>query len=179
MRDSVHSFYSILYYHRAVKLAEQWVKPLLGADKPVRRTNRVLPAPRAQGGANGRRRIVNPTDDEVVTTARNPSRRGQSGASSRTTNDDANASRTSDTETPSGGLNAADEAHDRAGQGPNASGMGGGMVRQWMSELASGTRPVAQGGATVRAPSESEVAMLTSMFPDTDREAILGVLQRR
>ena len=52
------------------------------------------------------------------------------------------------------------------------------MVRQWMSELASGARPVAQNGATVRAPSEAEIAILTGMFPDLERKVGLGVLQR-
>ena len=52
-------------------------------------------------------------------------------------------------------------------------------MRQWMSELASGARPVAQNGATVRAPSEAEIAILTGMFPDLEREVVLGVLQRR
>ncbi|EJF62338.1 hypothetical protein DICSQDRAFT_58224 [Dichomitus squalens LYAD-421 SS1] len=140
---------------KAVKLAEDWVKPLLGAEKPLRRTNRVLPGPRAQDGTRGSRRTVNPTDDEVITTARN-----------------------SNTRRSLGGHNAADQAQDRSGTGPNASSTGGGMVRQWMSELASGARPVAQGGATVRAPSEGEVAILTGMFPDMDREVVLGVLQR-
>ncbi|TBU33062.1 hypothetical protein BD309DRAFT_971994 [Dichomitus squalens] len=161
---------------KAVKLAEDWVKPLLGAEKPLRRTNRVLPGPRAQDGTRGSRRAVNPTDDEVITTARNSNTRRSLGTNMRTAHSgDSNTSRT---EALSGGLHAADEAQDRSGAGPNANGMGGGMVRQWMSELASGARPVAQGGATVRAPSEGEVAILTGMFPDMDREVVLGVLQR-
>ena len=68
-------------------------------------------------------------------------------------------------------------ASDEPAPGTNVG--GGGVVRQWMSELASGARPVAQNGATVRAPSEAEIAILTGMFPDLEREVVLGVLQRR
>ncbi|KAI1796117.1 hypothetical protein LXA43DRAFT_988443 [Ganoderma leucocontextum] len=164
---------------RAVQLAEEWVKPLLGEDKPVRRTHRVLPEPRIQGGARSSSRAVNLTDDEVVTTARSAPRRRVPRSPSGTPNStDVDTNRSAAAETPSAGANGSDQARDRADAGAAASGTGSGMVRQWMTELASGTRPVAQGGGTVRAPSESEIAILTGMFPDMDREAVLGVLQR-
>ncbi|CDO73809.1 hypothetical protein BN946_scf185015.g138 [Trametes cinnabarina] len=144
---------------RFVRFAETWIKPLLGDTQPVRRTNRVLPESRSQ--AEARRRTAALEAEEVVTTARTT--RPRTAPRSRTSA--AAASITN----PSAG--DAENAQD----GGNTS---GGMVRQWMSELASGARPVAGGGATVRAPSEAEIGMLTSMFPDLEREVVLGVLQR-
>ncbi|KAI0722389.1 hypothetical protein C8T65DRAFT_629198 [Cerioporus squamosus] len=144
---------------RVVRLAENWIGPLLGEAKPVRRTNRVLPEPRPATGS--RRQAANLNEDEVITTARGSQRRRP--AATRTTAPAAAAPQ-ADSE--------ADDARNRA------DGNGSGMVRQWMSELANGARPVAQGGGTVRAPSESEITILTGMFPDIDREVVLGVLQR-
>lgn len=168
------------FTQRLVRLAENWVKPLLGEDKPVRRTHRVLPEPRAPGSARGSRRAVNLADDEVVTTARSAPRRRVPRPSSGTPSTiDVDANRSAAAETMSAPENGSDQARDRADTGAPASATGSGMVRQWMSELASGARPVAQGGGTVRAPSESEIAIMTGMFPDMDREAVLGVLQRR
>ena len=145
---------------RAVRFAESWIHPLLGESKPVRRTNRVLPEPRAQ--AEARRREVNLSEDEIITTARTAQRRrpppSRTGAAAMS---------------PSGGAASTDNGADAA------DGSGTGVVRQWMSEIASGARPVPQGGGTVRAPSEAEIGILTGMFPDIDREVVLGVLQRR
>ncbi|KAI0682129.1 hypothetical protein C8T65DRAFT_689400, partial [Cerioporus squamosus] len=144
---------------RVVRLAENWIGPLLGEAKPVRRTNRVLPEPRPATGS--RRQAANLNEDEVITTARGSQRRRP--AATRTT-------------APAAAAPQADSEADDARNG--ADGNGSGMVRQWMSELANGARPVAQGGGTVRAPSESEITILTGMFPDIDREVVLGVLQR-
>ena len=77
-----------------------------------------------------------------------------------------------------GNLAGISASNPDAGGGGEAD-AGTGVVRQWMSELASGTRPVAHGGGTVRAPGEAEVGLLTGMFPDIEREVVLGVLQRR
>ncbi len=134
--------------------AEIWIKPLLGEAKPVRRTNRVLPEPRAQADAR-RNAAALDAEDDVVTTARSTPRR--------------RPLRTA----PQTGAQGSD------GDGAETNVNGTGVVRQWMSEIASGARPVPQGGGTVRAPSESEIAILTGMFPEVDREVILGVLQRR
>ena len=125
----------------------------------MRRTNRVLPEPRAQ--AEARRREVNLSEDEIITTARTAQRRRPP------------PSRTGPAATsPSGGAANTDD-------GADGNGSGTGVVRQWMSEIASGARPVPQGGGTVRVPSEAEIGILTGMFPDIDREVVLGVLQRR
>ncbi|TFK94251.1 hypothetical protein K466DRAFT_580209 [Polyporus arcularius HHB13444] len=145
---------------RVVRFAENWIAPLLGEAKPVRRTNRVLPEPRPLAGS--RRQAATLNEDEVITTARSSQRRRSTAG--RTAPPAASAPE-ANTE--------ADDTHN------HADGNGSGMVRQWMSELASGVRPIAPGGGTVRAPSESEIAVLTGMFPDIDREVVLGVLQRR
>ncbi|EMD40510.1 hypothetical protein CERSUDRAFT_111107 [Gelatoporia subvermispora B] len=143
------------FSHGAVLFAEHWVKPLLGEGRAIRRTNRVLP-----DSSRSRRRRDNATpaldEDEVVTTSR---RRGArtTAAGSNTDAQDTDATQNN---------NSQDE------QGT------GGVMRQLMSELRGGTRPNASGEGTVRAPSESEIQILTAMFPDVGREVILGVLQR-
>ncbi|KAI0331295.1 hypothetical protein GY45DRAFT_1249049 [Cubamyces sp. BRFM 1775] len=147
---------------RAVRFAKAWVQPLLGEEKPVRRTTRALPETRAQGEARRRASALN--EDEPVTTARNarPSRSPASRTNGATTAASNTGSRSGD-----------DSTQDAAPTG--------GTVRQWMTELGlgGGPRPVAGGAGTVRAPSESEINILTSMFPDLEREVVLGVLQRR
>ncbi|KZT05568.1 uncharacterized protein LAESUDRAFT_681043 [Laetiporus sulphureus 93-53] len=54
--------------HRVQTFAQKWIAPLLGEERPIRRSNRVLPESRS------RRRTDRPTlgEDEVVTTARRP-----------------------------------------------------------------------------------------------------------
>ncbi|KAI0638461.1 hypothetical protein C8Q77DRAFT_1215258 [Trametes polyzona] len=141
---------------RVVRFAEGWIMPLLGEAQPLRRTNRVLPEPRAQTEPQ-----IDP--DEVVTTARVPRPR-------RTPT--ARPPILASVPAPNG---TSGTAEDDQPTGPT----GGGVVRQWMSELASGARPVPRGGGTVRAPSETEITILTGMFPDLEREVVLGVLQRR
>ncbi|KAI0776178.1 hypothetical protein BD413DRAFT_649656 [Trametes elegans] len=144
---------------KVVRFAENWVKPLLGEAQSVRRTNRVLPEPRAQAEARRRAAALDP--DEVITTARPRPRRTPTARPPITT-----------TTAPDGR-----EPPDDTDPAPDNT--SGGVVRQWMSELASGARPGAGGGGTVRAPSESEIALLTGMFPNLERDVILGVLQRR
>ena len=148
--------------HRAVRFAEAWVQPLLGEAQPVRRTNTVFPETRAQGEA--RRRATALGADEVVTTARNSQLR-------RTPAPRSNGATTAASNTTSRPDN--DSTQD--------AGQAGGTMRQLMNELGigGGPRPAAGGAGTVRAPSESEIGILTSMFPDLEREVILGVLQRR
>jgi len=127
--------------HKIVRTTREWIGPLLGEERPIRRTNRVLPQARV-------RRDVQDGNDEVITTAR-PS--------------DAGVQDTLQSEAPT------PEVEPRAA---------GGMVRQWMSELTGAARPAAAGGGTVRVPSDAEVQILTGMFPDIGRDAVLGVLQR-
>ncbi|KAI0751069.1 hypothetical protein C8Q80DRAFT_1217935 [Daedaleopsis nitida] len=149
---------------RALRLAETWIKPLLGDDKPERRTHRVLPDPQAQTDA--RRRVPTLDEDEVITTARSAPRRSTL------------ATRAAPSTAPPqvGEEDVEGDGLDRADAQDTTTGTG--VVRQWMSELANGARPVAQGGGTVRVPSESEITILTGMFPDIEREVVLGVLQR-
>ncbi|KAH9943193.1 uncharacterized protein BXZ73DRAFT_87581 [Epithele typhae] len=150
---------------RATRFAQAWIAPLLGLGetRPVRRTNRALPEPRAQGGtAHARRAALD--EDVLVTTARNARRRLPRTAMP-----------------PVAAVGSGGAADDGAAQSTDSGdapseGGGGGVVRQWVNELTSGARP---GGANVRAPTEAEIGTLTSMFPDVQREVLLGVLQRR
>ncbi|KAI0832709.1 hypothetical protein BC628DRAFT_1441792 [Trametes gibbosa] len=143
-----------------VRLAEAWITPLFGEVQPMRRTNRVLPEPRAQVEARRQAAAIDP--EEVVTTARNPRPR-------RTPTVHPAIPTVS---TPDGTSATSEDTPEAPSQ------TGSGVVRQWMSELASGARP-AGGARTVRAPSEAEIAILTGMFPDLEREVVLAVLQRR
>ncbi|OCH94275.1 hypothetical protein OBBRIDRAFT_769970 [Obba rivulosa] len=142
--------------HRAVVFAQSWHQSLLGEGRAIRRTNRVLP----EGRSTRRRDSTIPTldEDEVVTTSR---RRGPRTATATGDTVSQNLSATPQSNTP------------QEEQGT------GGVMRQLMSELRGGARPNASGEGTVRAPSESEIQLLTAMFPDVGREVILGVLQRR
>ena len=135
---------------RIVQIAHDWIGPLVAEERPVRRTNHVLPQNRA-------RRDVPEENEEVITTARpsDPSRQDNV-----------------DQDTPQ----STTQPRSSPNEGAPPS---GGMVRQWMSELAGAARPTAADGTTVRVPSDSEIRMLTGMFPDIGRDAILGVLQRR
>ncbi|OSD04562.1 hypothetical protein PYCCODRAFT_1443827 [Trametes coccinea BRFM310] len=145
---------------RIVRFAEAWIKPLLGEAQPVRRTNRVLPETRSQ--AEARQRVAALRPDEVVTTAPNARQRGTP----------ASRQPAAATTTPDASVRDPESAEDESNTGT-------GVVRQWWDEITSGARPVAGGAGTVRAPSETEIGTLTSMFPDLEREVILGVLQRR
>lgn len=131
-------------------MARQWVAPLLGEERAIRRTNRVLPQTRT-------RRDPHADNDEVITTAR-PSNADQN-ASNQSTPQSATPP---ETPTPEGETQS-----------------GSGMVRQWMTELTGAARPRAAGGGTVRVPSDAEIQILTGMFPDIARDVLLGVLQRR
>ncbi|KAI9000747.1 hypothetical protein BD414DRAFT_472621 [Trametes punicea] len=144
---------------KIVRLAEAWIKPVLAETQPVRRTNRVLPDSRAQ--AEARRRAATLDVEEVVTTARHTRPR-------------------TNTATRPSAAAASQNAHERPIESPEdgSTSGGGGVVRQWMTMLASDARPMPRGAATVRAPSQSEISILSSMFPNLDREVILGVLQR-
>ncbi|KAL7282615.1 hypothetical protein ACG7TL_004087 [Trametes sanguinea] len=144
---------------RIVRFAEAWIKPLLGEAQPVRRTNRVLPETRSQ--AEARQRVAALRPDEVVTTAPNARQRGTP----------ASRQSAAATTTPDASVRDPESAEDESSTGT-------GVVRQWWDEITSGARPVAGGAGTVRAPSETEIGTLTSMFPDLEREVILGVLQR-
>ncbi|OBZ70145.1 DSC E3 ubiquitin ligase complex subunit 2 [Grifola frondosa] len=147
--------------HRVVNFGEAWIKPLLGEGRSIRRTNRVLPEPQTSARRRRTDAAAALDEDEVVTTAR----------SSRS--HPTRPARGSILNIP--GANTPASSND---EGTPESDATGGVVRQWMSELAGGARPSTGGVGTVRAPSESEIQILTGMFPDVGREVILGVLQR-
>jgi hypothetical protein len=50
------------------------------------------------------------------------------------------------------------------------------MMREWVDEL---TGRSDRGAGGLRAPSESEISQVMSMFPDMRREDVVGALQRR
>jgi hypothetical protein len=50
------------------------------------------------------------------------------------------------------------------------------VVREWVDEL---TGRAERAGTGMRVPPETEIAQLTSMFPDVQREVVVGTLQRR
>ncbi|TFK25984.1 hypothetical protein FA15DRAFT_616764 [Coprinopsis marcescibilis] len=52
---------------------------------------------------------------------------------------------------------------------------GGSVMREWVNELTGRSETASSG---VRAPSEAEISQLTTMFPDLDREVVIGALQR-
>jgi hypothetical protein len=54
------------------------------------------------------------------------------------------------------------------------SGTGSSVVREWVNELTGRTDRVG-----VRAPPEAEISQLMAMFPDVQREVVVGALQRR
>ncbi|KIY50197.1 hypothetical protein FISHEDRAFT_57542 [Fistulina hepatica ATCC 64428] len=70
----------------------------------------------------------------------------------------------------SGDTNHAEDATGFGAEGRAA------VMREWVQELASGAPTASAAG--VRIPAESEVAQLTSMFPDLDRAVIVAALQR-
>ncbi|KAI0939895.1 hypothetical protein AcW1_004766 [Taiwanofungus camphoratus] len=145
--------------HSIQLFAERWFGPLLGEARAVRRTNRVFPESRNRQRAGG----VGAIEGDIVTTARRPRPN-----TSRSAHRSRQGGREATTSSSPGG---------QVISGPNANSSGE-VMRQWMSELTGGARPSAGGVGTVRAPSESEIQMLTGMFPDVGREVILGVLQR-
>lgn len=148
--------------HRIVLFAQTWIKPLLGEDRPIRRTNRVLPETRV--AASGASETDNPNDQEeqpeVITTARTREPPSSSAPSPPNPN--------------------AELPHSAgAAPAPGSTGRSGsGVVRQWVSELTEAARPSNTGEGTVRVPTDSEVQILTGMFPDISREVVLGALQR-
>ncbi|THH14306.1 hypothetical protein EW146_g6017 [Bondarzewia mesenterica] len=62
------------------------------------------------------------------------------------------------------------EVNDAAGT-PGTS-----VMREWVNELTGRGERAAAG---LRVPTEAEIAQLTSMFPDVQREVVVGALQRR
>jgi hypothetical protein len=60
--------------------------------------------------------------------------------------------------------------------GPATSGTGSSVVREWVNELTGRTE---RENAGIRVPSEAEIAQLISMFPDLQRQVVIGALQRR
>lgn len=49
-------------------------------------------------------------------------------------------------------------------------------MREWVDEL---TGRAERASAGIRVPPEAEITQLLSMFPDLDRDVVVGALQRR
>lgn len=62
------------------------------------------------------------------------------------------------------------------GHSPEGGASGTSVVREWVNELTGRTD---RANAGIRAPSEGEIAQLTNMFPDFERDVIAAALQRR
>lgn len=50
------------------------------------------------------------------------------------------------------------------------------VVREWVNEL---TGRVDRASTGIRVPTDAEISQLTSIFPDLQREVVVGALQRR
>jgi hypothetical protein len=147
-----------------VNFSQRFILPLIGSLRPPRRTNRALPeegTTSAGTGANARSTAVQ-ENEEVVTTARRTPRTGRffQGPDSPLP-DLANA-------VPGGGNAGAGAGAATANANPS-------VMREWVDELTGR----AERAAGVRAPSEDEISQLTAIFPDLDREVLVGALQRR
>ena len=68
-------------------------------------------------------------------------------------------------------LHGPDEVDDNTSNAPGSS-----VVREWVDELTGRAERASTG---IRVPPEAEIVQLTSMFPDVQREVIVGALQRR
>jgi len=134
--------------YKLVNFSRNWIQPLLGGERTVRRTNRVLPESQQISSEN----------DEIITTARLPQAQ-EGGGTSPTQSGSAVEGPSADTNTQGSASSA-------------------GVVRQWVSELAGAARGNPSGEGTVRVPSDAEIRLLTDMFPSVERSVLLGVLQR-
>lgn len=63
-----------------------------------------------------------------------------------------------------------------AGVSPASRETGTSVMREWVNELTGRTE---RENAGIRVPSEAEITQITSMFPDVQRQAAIGALQRR
>jgi hypothetical protein len=50
------------------------------------------------------------------------------------------------------------------------------VMREWVNEL---TGRVDRASTGIRVPTDAEISQLTSIFPDLQREVVVGALQRR
>ena len=57
-----------------------------------------------------------------------------------------------------------------------AGGTGRSVMREWVNELTGRTERASTG---IRVPSEAEISQVMSMFPDVQRDVVVGALQRR
>lgn len=78
---------------------------------------------------------------------------------------------TARTPATSPGATAQSRVNNDGGTGPGTS-----VVREWVNELTGRTD---RANAGMRVPSEAEIEQLTSMFPNVQREVVVGALQRR
>ncbi|KAI0082497.1 hypothetical protein K474DRAFT_1611586 [Panus rudis PR-1116 ss-1] len=144
--------------HRLARLLQTWIGPVLGDNRQIRRTNRVLPERRSAASVLQALLGV----DEPITTARTPSPSAQGTRITPTdTSQEPHARRTVE--------------HSPSEQSPGGQ---ADVLRQWMSELRGATVPNVARQGNVRVPDSTEITLLTGMFPEMDREVVLGVLQR-
>ena len=136
---------------RAVTFSRRWIGPILDSGTQSRRSNRVFPESPIHS------LLATLGQDEVVTTARTPASQRNT-STRRSTASASSQSPSSDGPTPS-----------------NANTVG--VVQQWVSEIERAARP--NGSGDLRVPSEPDIQILTSVFPDVGRDVIIGVLQRR
>lgn len=59
---------------------------------------------------------------------------------------------------------------------PASAETGTSVVREWVNELTGRTE---RENAGIRVPNDAEITQLTGMFPDIDRQLVVGALQRR
>lgn len=146
-----------------VQLFSRFVLPLLGSNRPVRRSNRALPDGRGSGSTGGQvettdsagQSTENLTRSDGVEEAATSARAHLASASIITTGRSRN--------------------NERETEVPGSTGTGS-VMREWVNELTGRADRV---NAGIRIPRDTEIDLLTTMFPDIEREVVVAALQRR
>lgn len=138
-----------------IRLATRFVLPLVGALRPPRRSNRALPDEPRRGSRNT---SLTPHNDEVVTTARPSSSLGTVMPRNHHQQSDMMDRNTAA---------AAAAAEDRGSTS---------VMREWVDGLTGRNERPNRG--PIRVPTETEIAQLTSMFSNMQRDVIVTALQR-
>jgi hypothetical protein len=137
------------------RFSSRFILPLIGSLRPPRRSNRALPDETIPSLGTNTNTNSNQApslngNDEIITTGRSAG----SGALPPGTRAD-----------PGGG---------HGGEPLQNGSTGTSVVREWVNELTGRSDR-----AGVRVPPEAEISQLMVMFPDVQREVVLGALQRR